>query len=694
MMGFHRVRLYRNRRPSLRAWLPVRMLHAVFLLPGLLAISAPAATPGLDEAALAELDIESLLNIKVISAAKKEQTVSESAAAVYVITQDDIRRSGATSIPDALRMAPGLQVARQDASTWAISARGFNSRFANKLLVMIDGRTVYTPLFSGVYWDVQDLLLEDIERIEVIRGPGATLWGANAVNGVINIITKRAADTTGALVTGGVGTEEQGFGGVRFGDRLGDAGAYRVYFKYFNRDSLESVRGGDAADDWDQTRGGFRIDLGDGSPGALTLQGDIYQGTAGSTFTVPALSPPFTATADADTDVAGGNLLGRWTHELSSGSDIQLQFYYDRTERDSPFIREWRDTYDLDFQHHLGLGERHDVVWGLGYRYTTDDIKENSSSFQIDTHRQGYSLVNGFLQDEIMLIEERLRVTLGSKLEYNDYTGLEVQPAARFLWTPEKRQTVWGAVSRAVRTPSRAEDGFAIDSAALPPGALAAGAPPALVRLVGNSDYDSEDLLAYELGYRVMPTDRLSVDLAAFYNVYDNLRTLESGLPFPEPGLPPHLVLPLRADNLMDGETYGAELAVDYRLCDWWRLELAYTHLQMDLHLDSGSTDATSEQAEGQSPQNQVSLRSMIELPRNVEFDAWLRYVDNLPTLDVDSYLTLDLRLGWRPTRNTEVALVGQNLLGSQHQEFEPLVLGGVPSEVERAVYAKFTVRL
>jgi len=667
------------------------------ILWGVFAAISSSADPAseVDYFDLASMDIESLMNIKIVSAAKKEQRISESAAAVFVITQDDIRRSGVTTIPDALRMVPGLQVAQQDANTWAVSSRGFNSRFANKLLVMIDGRTVYTPLFSGVYWDVQGLLLEDIDRIEVIRGPGAALWGANAVNGVINIITRRAQETTGTLVTGGYGTEERGFAGFRHGDKIGRDGAYRIYFQYFNRDELKSTLGGDAADDWSQVRGGFRIDLGDGEPDAFTLQGDIYEGTSGSTVTEPTLLPPFSASRNADTDVAGGNLLGRWTRTFSDSSGIQLQLYYDRTERDSPYISSKRDTVDVDFQHRFAGGDRHEWVWGAGYRYTVDETKENSPTFVVEPERRDRQLANIFLQNEITVIKEVLRVTLGSKLEYNEYTDYEIQPSARVLWTPDKKQSIWAAISRAVRTPSRAENDFTIDGASLPPGALVPGSPPAFVRLTGNSGYDSEDLLAYELGYRVMMSEKLSVDLATFYNQYDNLRTLEARTPFPEASpSPPHLVLPVFADNKMDADTYGIEMAVDYHPLEWWRLGVAYTFLDMQLHVNSDSSDTTSEAAEGQSPQHQFSLRSSMNVFKNIEFDVWFRYVDSLPAMSVDSYTTADVRLGWRLSKNSELALVGRNLMNRQHQEFEPLVLGGVPSEVERSVYIKFTTRL
>lgn len=654
-----------------------------------------AAEPGLDMSRLLDMDIEELFNVRVVSATRKEASSATVAAAVYVITQEDLHRSGVTTIPDALRMAPGLQVAQQDANIWAISARGFNSRFANKLLVMIDGRTVYTPLFSGVYWDVQDLLLADVERIEVIRGPGATLWGANAVNGVINIITKQARDTQGTHLLGGAGTEERAFGGVRHGAPIEDWGAYRLYAKYDRRDELESAMGGSAADDGEQWRGGFRGDFGKDGPSAFTLQGDLYEGSVGNTIREPSLRPPFSVLSDRRTDVAGGNALGRWTHALRGDAELQLQTYYDRTERDSPFLREVRDTYDADFQHRFRALDRHGALWGAGYRYTSDDTRETSASFNVEPDSRPTEMLNAFVQDEVSFLDEALRLSAGTKWEHNDYTGSEWQPGARFALTPEPRQTVWGSVARAVRTPSRAEDGFSIDSSTLPPGALGPGTPPALVRLIGNRQFDAEELVAYELGYRVIPVESLSLDFAAFYHDYSSLRTLEPGAPL-SGGDPqaPRLVVPLRVDNQMEGETHGLEMAAVLRVRDGWRMEGSYSYLEMDLDPEATSRDTDSERAEGQSPEHRASVRSMLDLPHGFELDAWLRYVDALPALPVDPYVELDVRLGWNLTPRTELSLVGRNLLQSSHQEFEPLVLGGVASEVERSAYIKVTVKL
>lgn len=636
---------------------------------------------------LSKLDFEELMNIEITSVSKKAQKVSEAAAAIFVITNEDIQRSGVTSIPEALRMVPGLEVARIDASTWAITCRGFNGRFANKLLVLMDGRSIYTPLFSGVFWDVQDTLLEDLDRIEVIRGPGATLWGANAVNGVINIITKQAKDTQGGLVTAGVGTEERGLGSVRYGGKLNDDTYYRVYAKYFDRDSAVDVSGHDGADEWHVLRGGFRMDWEPANSNSLTLQGDIYDGDAGQRLSVTSLTAPYTRTFDEDTEITGAYLLSRWKRTISDNSDIMLQLYYDRTERNTAVMDESRDTFDIEFQHQFSLSERQEFIWGLGYRFTSDDI-DNTFSLSFYPDNRDDNLFSAFLQDEIMLIEDRLHLTLGSKFEHNDYTGFEIQPSVRLIWTPYRQHSVWTAVSRAVRTPSRAEEDVRINQKVFP------GSPPRVVSLFGNHDFDSEELIAYELGYRVQLMDRLSLDIAAFYNDYDDLRTEEPGEPFPETSpSPPHLVIPYTAGNKMKGETYGIELAADWRVLDWWRLQAAYTYLQMQLHLDGDSRDMRSVSAEGESPHNQVSLRSSMDLTRDLDFDLWLRYVDNLPSQDVGSYITLDARLGWKLYKDIELSVVGQNLLDSHRLEFEPEILDTYPTEVERSVYGKITWR-
>jgi iron complex outermembrane receptor protein len=665
---------------------------------------------------LADLSLEELLDVEVYSVAKKKQKLSESAAAVYVLTQEDIRRSGATSIPEVLRLVPGVEVARIDANKWSISVRGFNERFANKLLVLIDGRSVYTPLFAGVYWDVQDTLLEDIDRIEVVRGPGGTLWGANAVNGVINIITKNAEDTQGAFAEGGGGTEEQYFGSARYGAKVGDKAFLRVYGKFFDRDDSEGLDGRDADDQWRQLRAGFRSDWEPSEADAVTFQGDIYDGVSNSLATMPvipsplALGGPFTETSSEVSDVTGGNVLGRWRHRFDGGSDAELQIYYDRTERSTPTFNEDRDTVDIDFQHNFTIDDRQSLIWGLGYRYSRDEIGSSFNLFFSPDDR-GIHLFSGFLQDEISLFDDRLRLTLGTKLEHNDFTGFEFQPSGRFLWKPAQRHTVWGAVSRAVRTPSRSEDDIQIrsrvDVAPVDLGPPIGVAPiPFITTLNGSRTYDSEELLAFELGYRVQPIDTASIDVAAFYNIYDNLRTISprrvapDGTPLPEPGLggtPPNLTGEVAFDvgNFMEGETYGVEIAGDWRPLETWKVRAGYSILDIQLHLEGPAVyDPLSESAEESSPHHQFFVRSLADLPFDLQLDTNFRWVDRLPSQGVNGYGTLDARLAWLPTDQLEVSVVGQNLLDKGHREFgtSNLVMTEA-TKVEQGVYAKIVWR-
>ena len=636
---------------------------------------------------LTELSLEELMNIEITSVSKKEEKLFEAAAAVCVITGEDIRRSGVTSIPEALRMVPGMEVAHIDANKWAISSRGFNDLFANKLLVLIDGRSVYTPLFSGVFWEAQDVLLEDVERIEVIRGPGAALWGANAVNGIINILTKRAQDTQGGMVSLGVGSEERGFSSVRYGGRLGNDGYYRIYTKVFDRDNFVYASGEEAADGWKVLQGGFRIDWEGSNHNSLTLQGDVYDGEVGQTYKIiDSLEPPFERTFDFVVPIAGGNVLGRWEHVFSDASDLTLQLYYDRTEREDAAIAGYLHKFDVDLQHRFGSGERQEVVWGLGYRFMRDEIK---GSFLMSVHPESrdYDLFSAFAQDEIALVEDRLRLTLGSKFEHNDYTGFEIQPNARLLWTPHRRHTIWGAVSRAVRTPSRVEDGMRVVREVLPSGVVSPDVPTAFV-VLGSRDFESEELLAFELGYRVRPTDRLFLDVATFYNVYDKFLTIEPGTPFLETSSPPeHFVVPFTVDNRMEAETYGVELEGDLRMLDRWRLRVRYAYLQMQMHLHRNSGYTSGEEWEGVSPRHQFSLCSSMDLPGNLGLDLGARYVDDLPDIDMESYLSFDIRVGWNVMENLEVSAVGQNLFNTHHPEFRAPHTPPLPTEVERGVY-------
>ncbi|MFA4916100.1 MAG: TonB-dependent receptor [Syntrophales bacterium] len=645
---------------------------------------------------LTSFGIEELMNIEVTIASKKPQKLTETAAAVFVITQEDIRRSGVTTIMDALRMAPGIEVAQSGSKVWAISARGLNGRFANKLLVLIDGRTVYQPLFSGVYWDIQETLLEDIDRIEIIRGPGASIWGANAVNGVINVITKNASETQGTLLTGGAGTEEKGFAGVRYGAKAGEDMSYRIYAKCFQRDASVLSSGDKAYDEWQGMSGGFRIDKNDSSQSFYTLQGDISYGEAEDSIIVPSTTAPFSNVHDSDYSFFGANILGRWTYTFSESSDMALQAYYDNSKRNPFTLGLNKNTFDMDFQHRFLLTSRHEIIWGLGYRHIHEPI--DNSDVIITNEEFNSDLYSAFIQDNITLVHDKVFLMIGSKFEHNDASGFELQPSARLMWTPDHKSTVWGAVSRAVRTPSFIEGNGRINQTVLPDDTLFPGSPPAEIALVGNDNFDSEDLVAYEMGFRHLLTKKVSLDIATYFNQYDHLRTFEQGSMLCEPSGSPfplclpgdNIFIPLSAGNQMTGEIYGVELSSDVVVNDWWTLKPSYSYMKVQLHLDSNSTDTTSESAEGESPHHQFSLRSLMNLGNNIEMDAWLRYVDSLPAQNIDSYITLDLRLAWRPAKNLELSVVGQNLLDNSHAEFKPEIIDIASSEVQRSIYVKF----
>lgn len=631
---------------------------------------------------LGDMDISQLMNVKV-SIIGRSEAVSDTAAAVSVVTQDDIKRSGAMNIPEALRLVPGMEVAQLDASQWAVSARGFNDTFANKLLVMQDGRSIYTPLFSGVFWDVQGTMMEDIDHIEVVRGPGATLWGANAMNGVINILTKSAADTQGFLFSGGGGNQERGFADARYGGAISSNIFYRVYGTYENHDANELPNGADANNSWQIGRGGFRIDANPDGPDAFTVQGDGYAGNIDQVFGVLGPPPTYRTTNDALMRVSGANALGRWTHTISDTANIKLQAYYDYTDRQVPDVfGERLHTLDIDFKNEFALGNRNQIVWGMGYRLTSDH-ERNSPSVSFMPADDTLNLYSAFVQDEIAIIDKKLSLTLGSKLEHNDYSGFEVEPGARLLWTPVVHQTFWGSVSRAVRTPSRAEESIMITQSREVEGKFAP------VTLFGSRGFDSEDLIAYELGYRTQPCDKLSIDLAAYYNDYDNLRSQQQS---------PSNPLQFFLANRLHGRDYGFEASATWRVLDWWRLQPAYTLLKMNLYTQGDGNSPADEmsvnQIEGTNPQNQFSIRSSMDLPHDVTFDVALRYVDNLPYYQIESYFELDARLAWKITKNLEVSIVGQNLLHDRHAEFGPSYINtqvGQVTDIPRSVYARLS---
>lgn len=639
------------------------------------------------------LSVEDLMNMQVTSVSKHKQKLADAAAAIFVLTQEDIRRSGATSIPEALRLVPGLEVARIDENKWAIGSRGFNGRFDNKLLVLIDGRSVYTPLFSGVYWNIQDVMLEDLDRIEVIRGPGATLWGANAVDGVINIITKPAASTQSGVVTAGGGTEERGSGSARYGSSFGDDTHYRVYGKYFDWGPSNYANGATANDGWNALRGGFRADWTPSGPNSLTFEGDLYRSNYNETLTVPSLTAPYSNTFLNSGVYSGGNILGRWNHATEGGS-TSLQMYYDNTTTvDNSLFVDHQNTFDIDFQDGFHVGDSHQVVWGLGYRSISDG---NDPSFTISLQPNHVNLnqFSAFLQDEISLVDNRLRLTLGSKFEHNTFTGFEIEPNARLLWNLSPNQSVWTAISRAVRTPAITEESLRLNSEVIPPGTPANPEPlPAVVAVVGSPQFNSEDLLAYELGYRVQATSNLSLDIATFYNNYSNLRSAEPGTPSVEGSpVPTDILVPLVAENKMGGGTYGVELFADWKVLPKWRMTGSYSYLQMDIRKNSDSLDPTADNPDGSSPRHQWYVRSSIDLPKHFDQDTTLRFVDRLPALNLPGYYSLDAHFGWRPARNLELSLGGQNLLDNRHLEFLPDFVNTSPTVVKRSIFGSITV--
>jgi iron complex outermembrane recepter protein len=642
---------------------------AVAALTLLLASGAGAADAGSrSTTSLADLSLEDLVNVKVTSVSKKEEKLSDTAASIFVLTNDDLRRSGVTTVADALRLVPGLDVAALESGSWAISARGFNFQFANKLLVMIDGRTVYSPLYSGVYWDVQQVMLDDVDRIEVIRGPGATVWGANAVNGVISILTKSARDTPGGLLYAGGGDVHRALGGVRYGGKLGQATYYRFHGTY-RRDGDFALANGQRADDgWDLGRGGFRVDRYTSRDGHLTWQGDGYTGRPGY----------------PTGKISGFNTLGRWTQPISARSSYEVQGYVDHTYRDDAVAEVSLDTADVSFQHTFGLGIRNDVIWGLGYRFIGVRLhKSNTPALTILDRNQRLNLFSAFIQDEFKIIPNRLTFTVGTKVEHNDFTGFEVQPSTRLVLKPADNQTVWAAVSRAVRTPSEAE-GKEILAFALGPPAIGPGGGLYVPTTIGNPDVKSEVLWAYEVGYRIQPGRRVSVDVASFFNRYSRLVSRQP-MGF-VPGTPVG-VLKVEPVNTLSGESYGLEASSTFAATDSWRLFAGYALQVAHLHGELAS-DARS--IESSSPQHQAVLRSSYDFARGASWDAQVRYVGHAQT--VAAYVTADMRVSYRPRADLELSLVGQNLLDDRHPEQASLI-GAPTTEVPRGFYGKIAWR-
>ncbi len=645
---------------------------------------------------LSMLSLDELLDLEVVSVAKVPGKVMKTPAAITVITGEDLRRNGVVSIPEALRLVPGMHVYRIDANKWAVSARGFASRFANKMLVMIDGRTVYSTLFSGVFWDVQDLMIEDIDRIEVIRGPGGTLWGANAVNGVINIITKDSADTQGGLVALRAQTGPDGEVAARYGGWLNDKTSYRVYGKFFDRASFENSAGDDADDQWHQGRGGFRMDMNVSATNKLTLQGDIYDGKSGESIKYVKPTAPFFTRASVDAPVAGGNLLGRWNRIFSKQSEITLQAYYDHIERDEFFVDETLDTVDVDFQHRLDVLNSLEVLYGLGYRYTRSDTEGKETipgiySYAMNPRVSNNNLFSGFLQGRLRFAGDKGELTLGTKIEHNDYTGFEWQPSVRALWSINTNHSLWAAISRSIRTPSRLERDADINVGSM--------APPqhglmTFIRLQGNDNLGSETVYSYETGYRGKMSDTVFMDVSLYYNKYNDLIAgIPRGNIFPEvSGGWARLVLPVQVEEARDAETYGAELSCSWNPIDWWRLTGGYTWFHFNT-LDIGnSLEARQGFEEDENAHHLFSLVSYMDLPHNFEVNTSLYVVSALDRFDIRGHARLDLNFSYHPTEKVTLAAGVKNLFDDSHQEFDNTMDGIQASEIPRALYAQLTM--
>lgn len=646
---------------------------------GMLAPAAHAQTASPDTL---EWSLEELMSVVVTSVSRKSQTLAETAAAVHVISAEDIRRSGARSIPEALRLAPGVQVAAIGNNKWAVSIRGFADRFSNKLLVMVDGRSVYTPLFSGVLWEALDLPLESIARIEVIRGPGASIWGANAVNGVINILTRSAFDSQGSQVTAATGSELRGQGYARHGWSPDPDTAVSFYAKLHDVDAAQTRTGVAGVDDWQGQTADFRLErlLENGS---MRIQGGATRTHAGDEVMLTT-APPATPLVAATEKVSSAYLMMHWENPSGSTREDSLRFSLEHSDYRHAILTEHRITADLEYQRRSRLDARQDLIWGLAYRYSADRI-DDSPLIQVDERARGSELFSAYAQDDIDLIPGRWRLSLGARLERNDYTGLGFQPNLRLLWTPDTRNSAWLSLARAHRTPSRIERGgsayIQADPVGTPP-----WVPPSVVQLLSGS-LDEERLTALDLGWRHQFNAAASLDVAVFFNRYDNLRGAAYGAPLLVPPAG-YLLIQTSENNANSADVHGLEASLDWRPASAWRLGVNSSWLQYRVHTATLPGQSPSDYADV-SPSLQFSLRSSLDITPTLRWDAWLRHVGEVKRFGVGAYTTLDMRLAWQARKDVEVALVGQNLLDRAHPEFGSSFILSTPSEIERAYYVK-----
>lgn len=651
---------------------------AIWLLPWYGHADGAAQT---DIDSLLELDIEELIQIEVSTVSRKKEPKQQTPAAVTVITQEDIRRSGATSLPEALRLVPGLAVAELDANKWSVTARGFGGRYANKLLVLVDGVSIYSPLFSGTFWEIENLLVENIDRIEVVRGPGGAAWGANAVNGVVNIITKSAKDTQGGLLRIGAGTEKRAQIGLRYGEEINENLHLRVSTQYRNMDNYELESGEEAKDRYSLSGLQLRLDWTPSTGDELTFSAKGASASIHETYLLAQPLPPYQSPYNDDNYVNHGNLMLRWRRTFHDGDDFQIRAYYDYWRNGSVIIDDRRQVIDIEVQRRQTLGADNQLVYGGGVRHVWDDVHARYAQFH--PARNDETTYSAFAHLTVPLLDDRLKLIAGARLEHNDYTGFEIEPMARFVWSPNHRHTLWGAVSRAVRVPARGETNIYIPAMA-GPGFLAA--------LNGYEDLDSESLMAYETGYRFAHGNNFSLEANAFFNDYAKLRSIE--LMFPRPilweGLPT-LLFPLEARNNLEGTTIGGSVSMDWRIRPWWRMRTSYAYIDADLRFTRPVIDFISKAAEGDVPRTTVTLWNSFELTKRTSLDILTQYVGRLSRLDVPDYVDLDVRLAWRPNDSMELALIGQNLLEPERLEYRASLVDTLPSKVQRGVYAEWS---
>jgi iron complex outermembrane receptor protein len=661
------------------------------LLSAAIVLMALAASPAYPQAAqkdLSQMSVEDLMNLQVTSASKKEEPVQRAAAAIFVITQEDIRRSGATNIPDLLRMVPGLDVAQTNGTSWAISSRGFNNEFANKLLVLVDGRTVYSPLFSGVFWEDLDVVLEDIERIEVIRGPGAALWGTNAVNGVINIITKKAKETQGGLVSVGGGSLNEGTGLVQYGGKAGGDGYYRVFAKGFQDSALQLADGQSAMDPLAMAHGGFRADWTFSKRDSLSLQGDIHYGGADNLGEIiTSLTPLISSIGQEHRELKEQDLMAKWTHTFSPRAGLSVQLSYDHSLQSSSFLSGNVTDIGVEIEDHFGLGSRQDITWGVGLRNMDMDTKGTLVG-QFTPDDSAENQWSGFVQDEITLVPARLQLTGGLRLQENKYTGVEIQPDVRLLWTPSQKNSIWFAASRAIH-------GISLDDVGLRFIAQAFAGPGGVteaVTIFGDPALPDEAENSFQAGYRAQVTSKLDLDVTGYFNVHSHVRGTTTGTPFveEEPG-GPVVIIPLTFNSLVSGESHGVELAANWKPLSFWRLGGGYTWLDGSFRDNSPGAIGNPTADILSSPHHEFSIRSYLDLPHKFQFDCTFYYVGSLNVDGVQAYPRLDLRLGWKFSERQELSLVGQNLLSPRHLEFNEQNGPFNGSLVKRSVYGKWT---